>query len=115
MAWTKTKAGGYTKYVQTLAAAASDTICLAGAGAIIEAGAADVTVATADNAGGLNDSYSYETIDTSDANEIITIPKGAHMLKVTDPGGGCTVTVYVENSANGQDTVTVGGIGADPS
>ena len=40
------------------------------------------------------------------------------MLKVTDPGDGCTVTVYVTGSAVGQDTVTYVaglGIGKDPS
>ena len=116
MAWTKSKAGGFVKYTQTLDAAASDTICLAGSGALVGAAGDDITVATAPVAGGLNASYAYTDLDTSAANEVVTVPEGAHMLKVTDPGGGCTVTVYVSGNAVGQDTVNIsGGIGADPS
>ncbi|MAF42669.1 MAG: hypothetical protein CMI54_00680 [Parcubacteria group bacterium] len=115
MAWTKSKAGGFTKYTQTLASTASDTITLSGAGCIVSP-AADVTVHTADSAGGLDDSYSYELISTTEAAEECTVPAGSHMLKVVDVTGGGVVSVYVQGNSASQDTVTISGsIGADPS
>jgi|10_taG_2_1085330.scaffolds.fasta_scaffold00087_10 hypothetical protein len=116
MAWTTTKAGGFTKNVAVLSASGSDTLCLAGAGAIVHASADDVTVSTASSAGGLNDSYVYETLDVTFTDGVLTVPEGAHMLKVYDNGGGgLTATVYMTGSAVGQDTTTISGIGADPS
>ena len=115
MSWTKTKAGGFTKYTQSLDGGEEDTICLAGAGCLVESGGDEVIVSTASNAGGLDDSYTYEALDTTDANEVLSVPAGAHMLKVKDGGGTSTVNVYVTGVATGQDTVTIGGIGQDPS
>jgi hypothetical protein len=114
MAWTKTSAGGFTKYFQDIAASESDTITLAGAGCNIMT-ENDVAIATADSAGGLNDSYEYEALTTTAAGEEYTVPAGSHILKVTDPGGGSEVTVWVTKNAASQDTVTFSGIGADPS
>jgi len=114
MAWTKSKAGGYTKYTQTLDSTASDVITLAGAGALIVP-VEDVKIHTASNELDASDAYTYELVSTTAAAEECSIPKGVHMLKVEDVTGGGVVTVYVENTATGQDTVTVGGIGADPS
>ena len=114
MAWTKTSAGGFTKYYQDLATTASDTITLAGAGCVVKT-EADAVIATADAAGGLNDSYSYEDLVTTAAGQEYTVPAGSHILKATDVTGGGEVTVWVSKNAASQDTVTVGGLGADPS
>ena len=115
MAWTKSKAGGYTKYTQDLASTAADTITLAGAGALITT-VADAKVSTASSELDASDAYTYELLETTAAGQIFSIPGGAHMLKLEDVTGGGVVTVYVENSAMGQDTAGMtNGIGADPS
>tara|TARA_B110000467_G_C18338676_1_gene500986 strand:+ start:8146 stop:8490 length:345 start_codon:yes stop_codon:yes gene_type:complete len=114
MAWTKSKAGGYTKYTQTLVSTTSDVITLAGAGALIVP-VADVKIHTASNELDASGAYSYELVSTTAVAEECSIPKGAHMLKVEDVTGGGVVTVYVENTATGQGSVVIGGKGADPS
>jgi len=108
MAWTKSKAGGFTKYTQTLAGDASDTITLAGAGALVLT-VEDVFISTAGTDG------VYTQLLESAAAQEVAIPKGAHLLKLEDDSGGGVVTVYVTGVAVGQDTTTFGGIGADPS
>ena len=109
MAWTKSKAGGYTKYTQTLAGDGVDTITLAGAGALVIT-TADTFVSTAGKDG------VYEQLTETAAAQEMGIPPGAHLLKLEDDSGGGDVTVYVENSAMGQDTAGMAnGIGADPS
>jgi uncharacterized membrane protein YgcG len=121
MAWTKSKAGSFTKYTQTLASTASDTITLSGAGCIVSP-AEDVKVSTASNAddvgigaGVAASSYTYELIATTADGEECTVPAGSHILKVEDVDGGGLVTVYVRGNSASQDTVTIGGIGIDPS
>ena len=116
MAWTKSSAGGFTKYVQTLGTGANHTITLSGAGCVILT-AADVVLATADAAGSLNDSYDYENLVTTVAGQEYTVPSGSHILKATDVSGGGAVTVWVSKNAAAQSetVVSVGGIGADPS
>jgi len=121
MAWTKSKAGSFTKYTQTLGSAASDTIVLSGAGCIVSP-VQDVKVSTASNAddvgigaGVAASSYTYELIATTEVGEECTVPAGSHILKVGDVSGGGIVTVYVRGNSASQDTVTIGGIGLDPS
>jgi hypothetical protein len=121
MAWTKSKAGSFTKYTQALDSAASDTIVLSGAGCIVSP-VEDVKVYTASNAGDVGigagvaaSSYTYELIATTEAAEECTVPAGSHILKVKDVDGGGTVTVYVRGNSASQDTATIGGIGLDPS
>ena len=121
MAWTKSKAGSFTKYTQELDSGASDTIVLSGAGCIVSP-AADVKVSTASNAddvgigaGVAASSYTYELIATTEVGEECTVPAGSHILKVEDVSGGGLVTVHVQGNAASQDTTTISGIGADPS
>ena len=121
MAWTKSKAGSFTKYTQALDSAASDTIVLSGAGCIVSP-VEDVKVYTASNAGDVGigagvaaSSYTYELIATTEVGEECTVPAGSHILKVKDVDGGGTVTVYVRGNSASQDTATIGGIGLDPS
>ena len=121
MAWTKSKAGSFTKYTQDLGSGASDTIVLSGAGCIVSP-AADVKVSTASNAddvgigaGVAASSYTYELIATTAASEECTVPAGSHILKVEDVDGGGVVRVYVRGNSASQDTVIIGGIGEDPS
>jgi|TARA_Y100000031_G_scaffold105920_1_gene116654 hypothetical protein len=121
MAWTKSKAGSFTKYTQALDSAASDTIVLSGAGCIVSP-VEDVKVYTASNAGDVGigagvaaSSYTYELITTTEAGEECTVPAGSHILKVEDVDGGGIVTVYVRGNSASQDTATIGGIGLDPS
>lgn len=108
MAWTKSKSGGFTKYTQTLLTGAADTITLAGAGALIST-VEDVLVSTSGVSG------EYAQLFETAVGGVVSIPKGAHMLKLTDDAGGGVVTVYVENNSTGQGSMTIGGIGADPS
>lgn len=108
MAWTKSKSGGFTKYTQTLADGGEDTITLAGAGALINT-AEDVLVSTKGVGG------AYAQLFETAVGGVVSIPKGAHMLKLADDGNGGVVTVYVENNSSGQNDVTISGIGADPS
>jgi hypothetical protein len=123
MAWTKSKAGSFTKYTQDLGSGASDTIVLSGAGCIVSPAAdADVKVSTASNAddvgigaGVAASSYTYELIATTAASEECTVPAGSHILKVEDVDGGGVVRVYVRGNSASQDTVIIGGIGEDPS
>tara|TARA_R100000789_G_C2979731_1_gene143099 strand:- start:6 stop:404 length:399 start_codon:yes stop_codon:yes gene_type:complete len=121
MAWTKSKAGSFTKYTQELDSGASDTIVLSGAGCIVSP-AEDVKVSTASNAddvgigaGVAASSYTYELLATTADGEECTVPAGSHILKVEDVDGGCVVRVYVRGNSASQDTVTIGGIGIDPS
>ena len=88
MAWTKSKAGGYTKYTQTLAGDGVDTITLAGAGALVIT-TADTFVSTAGKDG------VYEQLTETAAAQEMGIPPGAHLLKLEDDSGGGDVTVYV--------------------
>jgi len=108
MAWTKSKSGGYTKYTQTLLSDAVDEITLAGAGALIST-AQDVLVSTKGMGG------SYAQLFETAVGGVVSIPKGAHGLQLTDDGGGGAVTVYVENNSGGQGDLSISGIGADPS
>ena len=108
MSWTITKSGGFTKYFQDLDSNESDTITLAGSGALVIT-AADVEISTAGK-----DGVYTELFETS-ANQEVTIPAGAHLLKCEDDVGGGDVTVYVTDSGIGQDTLTFDGIGKDPS
>ena len=110
MAWTKTKSGGYTKYTQTLAGDAVDTITLAGAGALVIT-AADVFVSTAGS-----DGVYAQLLETAAAQEVC-IPPGAHLLKLEDDAGGGVVTVYVEGTGTAQSSgvESITGIGVDPS
>ncbi len=110
MSWNISESGGYTKYTQTLDGDATAEITLAGAGALIST-VEDVLVSTKSMGG------AYAQLFETAVGGVVSIPGGAHGLKLTDDGDGGAVTVYVENNSGplGQGDLTISGIGADPS
>lgn len=108
MAWTTSDVAGMTKYTQTLASEADDSITLNGYGALVIS-AADVVISVS------ADGSSYTDIITTVAGQEVCIPGGVKYLKVTDVADGGVITVYAGSARNLQDDLSIGNAGADPS
>ena len=110
MSWTTiTKYGGFIKYYKDdIGDEESIVLTLAGSGALIQAeNEIDINTAGKDGV--------YSKLLTTIANQEVAIPAGAHLLKCEDVDDGGGVIVYVTDSGIEQDTLTIGGIGQDPS
>lgn len=113
MAWTESESGGYTKYTQNLANGGTDEITLAGAGALIST-VSDVLVSTKSVSGAYVGLFLL-TGGTAANPGTVSIPRGAHGLRLAAVGGSGVVTVFVGDYSGGQGDLTISGIGADPS